>query len=143
MQVQDDLTQTFNQLTQQQLQAALLAMTGDLAKADVLQKRLPGWMINAPSGSLEALERDAWRVEDARATVAERLKQLRPLDDFCNEHLKAYCQERWQVRVDPEKIFSSTVSMSSRGSRSADVCADRHAETAELVAYGAAKFFRG
>ncbi|MBT2374850.1 NEL-type E3 ubiquitin ligase domain-containing protein [Pseudomonas fluorescens] len=103
MQVQDDLTQTFNQLTQQQLQAALLAMTGDLAKADVLKKRLPGWMINAPQGSLEALERDAWRVEDARATVTERLKQLRPLDEFCSEQLKAYCQERWQVTVDPEK----------------------------------------
>ena len=45
MSVQDDLTHTFTQLTQHQLQAALLEMTGDLAKAEVLQKRLPGWMI--------------------------------------------------------------------------------------------------
>ena len=36
MSVQDDLTHTFTQLTQHQLQAALLEMTGDLAKAEVL-----------------------------------------------------------------------------------------------------------
>ena len=43
---QDDLTKTCTQLTQRQLQAALLEITSDLPKAEVLQKRLPGWMIN-------------------------------------------------------------------------------------------------
>ncbi|QLG92186.1 hypothetical protein HZF02_09510 [Pseudomonas yamanorum] len=105
MQAQDDLTKTCTQLTQRQLQAALLEMTGDLAKADVLQKRLPGWMINAPPGLLEALERDASRVEDARAAVEGRLRRLRSLDEFCSEHLKAYCQKQWQVTVDPKKDF--------------------------------------
>lgn len=103
MQAQDDLTKTCTQLTQRQLQAALLEMTGDLAKADVLQKRLPGWMINAPPGLLEALERDASRVEDARAAVEGRLRRLRSLDEFCSDHLKAYCQKQWQVTVDPQK----------------------------------------
>lgn len=103
MQAQDDLTKTCTQLTQQQLQAALLEMTGDLAKADVLQKRLPGWMINAPKGLLEALEKDAERVEEARTAVDGRLRRLRSLDEFCSGHLKAYCQKKWQVTVDPKK----------------------------------------
>ena len=103
MSVQDDLTHTFTQLTQHQLQAALLEMTGDLAKAEVLQKRLPGWMINAPQGVLEALETDGARAEEAGAAVADRLRSLRPLDEFCNERLKAYCQAQWQVTVEPKK----------------------------------------
>jgi len=103
MQTQDDLTKACTQLTQRQLQAALLEMTGDLAKADVLQKRLPGWMINAPKGLLEALEKDAVRVEDARVAVEGRLRRLQSLDEFCSEHLKAYCQRQWQVTVDPKK----------------------------------------
>ncbi len=103
MQAQDDLTKTCTQLTQQQLQAALLEMTGDLAKAEVLQKRLPGWMINAPKGVLEALEKDASRVEDARIAVEGHLRRLRSLDEFCSEHLQAYCRRQWQVTVDPKK----------------------------------------
>ncbi|SEN05196.1 Leucine rich repeat-containing protein [Pseudomonas sp. ok272] len=103
MPTQDDLTHALTQLTQQQLQAALLDMTGDLAKAQVLQKRLPGWMVNAPPGVLEALETDASQVEEARDAVAGRLRRLRSLDEFCSAHLKAYCQARWQVSVDPEK----------------------------------------
>jgi len=103
MQVQNGLTHTLTQLTQQQLQAALLDMTGDLAKAEVLQKRLPGWMINAPPGVLEALENDASRVEEARAAVEVRLKPLRSLDEFGSQQLKAYCQAQWQVTVDPKK----------------------------------------
>ncbi|CAM3112583.1 Leucine rich repeat-containing protein [Pseudomonas gessardii] len=103
MQAQDDLAKACTQLTQQQLQAALLEMTGDLAKADVLQKRLPGWMIDAPKGLLEALEKDAARVEEARAAVEGRLRRLRSLDEFCSGHLRAYCQKKWQVTVDPTK----------------------------------------
>lgn len=103
MQAQDDLTKICTQLTQQQLQAALLEVTGDLAKADVLQKRLPGWMINAPKGLLEALERDASRAEDARVAVEGRLRRLRALDEFCSAYLKAYCQKQWKVTVEPEK----------------------------------------
>ncbi len=103
MQEQEDLTETCTELTQRQLQTALLGMTGDLAKADVLQKRLPGWMINAPKGLLEALEKDAAWAEDARVAVEGRLRRLRSLDEFCSEHLKAYCQKKWQVTVDPQK----------------------------------------
>lgn len=103
MQAQDDLTKACTQLTQQQLQAVLLEMTGDLAKAYVLQKRLPCWMIDAPKGLLEALEKDAVRVEEARAAVEGRLRRLRSLDEFCSGHLRAYCQKKWQVTVDPKK----------------------------------------
>lgn len=99
----DDLTNTCTQLTQRQLQAALLEITSDLPKAEVLQKRLPGWMINAPKGLLEALERDAWQVDDARAAVEGRLRSLRSLDEFCSGQLKAYCQKQWQVTVEPQK----------------------------------------
>ncbi|XVO85719.1 NEL-type E3 ubiquitin ligase domain-containing protein [Pseudomonas palleroniana] len=103
MQAPDDLTKLCTQFTQRHLQAALLEMTGDLDKAYVLQKRLPGWMINAPRGLLEALEGDASRVEDAKAAVAGHMKPLQALDQFCIERLKAYCLTRWQVTVDPGK----------------------------------------
>lgn len=100
---QDDLTKTCTQLTQRQLQAALLEITSDLPKAEVLQKRLPGWMINAPKGVLEALERDAAQIDEARAAVAGRLLPLRSLDEFCSAQLKAYCQKHWQVTIEPQK----------------------------------------
>lgn len=100
---QDDLTKTCTQLTQRQLQAALLEITRDLPKAEVLQKRLPGWMLNAPKGVLEALEREAAQLDDARAAVAGRLRPLRSLDEFCSAQLKAYCQRQWQVTVEPQK----------------------------------------
>jgi hypothetical protein len=103
MRPQDDLNSKLNQLTQRQLQAALLEMTGDLDKAQVLQKQLPGWMVNAPPGVLDALTRDAAQVADDQAAVAERLKPLQALDEFCNEQLKAYCQTRWQLTVEPKK----------------------------------------
>lgn len=100
---QDDLTKTCTQLTQRQLQAALVEITNDLPKAEVLQKRLPGWMLNAPQGVLEALERDAAQIDEARAAVAGRLRSLRSLDEFCSAQLKAYCQKHWQVTVEPQK----------------------------------------
>lgn len=100
---QDDLTKTCTQLTQRQLQAALLEITHDLSKAEVLQKRLPGWMLNAPKGVLEALEREAAQLDEARAAVAGRLRPLRSLDEFCSAQLKAYCQRQWQVTVEPHK----------------------------------------
>lgn len=100
---QDDLTKTCTQLTQRQLQAALLEITRDLSKAEVLQKRLPGWMLNAPKGVLEALEREAAQLDEARAAVAGRLRPLRSLDEFCGAQLKAYCQRQWQVTVEPHK----------------------------------------
>ncbi|NMX66819.1 hypothetical protein HBO15_05605 [Pseudomonas sp. WS 5111] len=103
MQAQADLTHTFTQLTRQQLQAALLEMTGDLAKAQVLQQRLPGWMINSPPGLLEALERDAAYVEEAKAGVTQHLQALRSLDEFCSEQLQAYGQAQWQVTLEPKK----------------------------------------
>ncbi|MFL1542453.1 NEL-type E3 ubiquitin ligase domain-containing protein [Pseudomonas sp. O39] len=103
MRTQDDLNNKLNQLTQSQLQAALLEMTGDLDKAQVLQKKLPGWMVNAPPGVLDALTRDAARVADAQATAAECLKPLQALDEFCNERLKDYCLTRWQLTVEPKK----------------------------------------
>lgn len=103
MRPQDDLNSKLNQLTQRQLQSALLEMTGDLDKAQVLQKQLPGWMVNAPPGVLDALTRDAARVADAQAVVAEQLKPLQALDEFCSERLKAYCQTRWQLTVEPKK----------------------------------------
>lgn len=103
MRHQDDLNNKLSQLTQSQLQAALLEMTGDLDKAQVLQKQLPGWMVNAPAGVLDALTKDAIQVADAQAAVAERLKPLQALDEFCSERLKQYCTTRWQRVVDPQK----------------------------------------
>ncbi len=103
MRTQDDLNNKLNQLTQSQLQAALLEMTGDLDKAQVLQKKLPGWMVNAPPGVLDALTRDAVRVAEAQAVVTECMKPLRGLDEFCNERLKDYCLTRWQLSVEPKK----------------------------------------
>lgn len=103
MPAQDDLTRTVNQLTQSQLEAALLGMTDDLDKAQVLQQKLPGWMINASHGVLEALEDDAQHVEEQRHVVAGHLQSLASLDSFCEEHLKAYCTTQWQLAVQPKK----------------------------------------
>lgn len=103
MRPKDDLNNKLNQLTQRQLQAALLEMTGDLDKAQLLQKKLPGWMVNAPPGVLQALEREVVQVAGAQASVAERMKPLQALDEFCNERLKDYCQTRWQLTLEPKK----------------------------------------
>ena len=103
MSTQDDLTHVFTQLTQQQLQSALLEMTADLDKAQVLQKKMPGWMINAPDSVLAALERDAALVEVPKAEFARLLARLQPLDAFCEAHLTAYCQANWNITVRPKK----------------------------------------
>ncbi|WP_421557958.1 NEL-type E3 ubiquitin ligase domain-containing protein [Pseudomonas canadensis] len=103
MSAQDDLTHVFTQLTQQQLQSALLEMTADLDKAQVLQKKMPGWMINAPDSVLAALERDAALVEVPKAEFARLLARLQPLDAFCEAHLTAYCKTNWNITVRPKK----------------------------------------
>lgn len=143
MRTQDDLNNKLNQLTQSQLQAALLEMTGDLDKAQVLQKKLPGWMVNAPPGVLDALTRDAVRVAEAQAVVTECMKPLRGLDEFCNERLKDYCLTRWQLSVEPKRCFYSCGQRIRKRALATQVCENGEAGAGQPAACGDAEFLGG
>lgn len=87
-------------MTRDELDGALLDLTGDLDKAQVLHKTLPHWMVQAPSSVMEALEEDYRRSEAARRNLASRLKQLKPLDTFCTSKLRAYLVQKGHAELD-------------------------------------------
>ncbi|MCM2360554.1 NEL-type E3 ubiquitin ligase domain-containing protein [Pseudomonas sp. SR18] len=87
---QHSLAQVTHPLTQDQLLGALLEITGDLDKAMVLQATLPPWLIKAKPEVLKALEDDYRDSQFPRERALRLLKQIKPLDEFCREKLKAY-----------------------------------------------------
>ncbi|PRA31419.1 NEL-type E3 ubiquitin ligase domain-containing protein [Pseudomonas poae] len=88
------LTQATAPLTQDQVQAALLDITGDLDKALVLEKTIPVWLLKAQPEFLRAIE-DAYRdSQRPRERVARLLKQLQPIDEFCRQLLKAFLMSK-------------------------------------------------
>lgn len=77
-------------VTRDELDAALLDMTGDLDKVQVLHQTLPHWMLDAPPGSLAAVEQAYLDSEAPRQRLEQRLGRLQPLHEFCTAKLQEY-----------------------------------------------------
>ncbi|MGF6099212.1 NEL-type E3 ubiquitin ligase domain-containing protein [Pseudomonas sp. 18175] len=77
-------------VTRDELDAALLDMTGDMDKVKVLHETLPHWMLDAPSESLAAVEQAYLDSAGPRQRLAQRLARLQPLDSFCTTKLHEY-----------------------------------------------------
>ncbi|MBO0495433.1 NEL-type E3 ubiquitin ligase domain-containing protein [Pseudomonas sp. Marseille-Q1929] len=87
-------------MTRDELDGALLDLTGDLDKAQVLHKTLAHWLVKAPSSVLDALEEDYRRSEAARRNLESRLKRLEPLDTFCIDKLNEYLAQKGHKGLD-------------------------------------------
>ena len=95
-----DLYTLTSPMTKDELDSALLDMTADLDKAQVLHKTLAHWMVQAPSSVLVALEEDYRRSESARSNLEGRLQRLRPLHTFCLRKLKEYLAKKGHTDLD-------------------------------------------
>lgn len=95
-----DLYTLTEPVTKDELDAALLEMTGDLGKARVLHNTLPGWMLNAPLPALTALEDTYRRSNVERQNLQQRLNRLQPLDQFCIDKLSRYLAEKGHPELD-------------------------------------------
>lgn len=105
MTVKRDLYKFVEPVTKEELDSALLDMTGDLNKADVLNATLPLWLIKAKSSTLSALERAYAHAQEPHGRMRARLSQLQPLDSFCAEKLGAYLLSRGHDDVDIKRDF--------------------------------------
>lgn len=85
-----DLYQLTAPVTAAELDAALLDMTGDLDKAQVLHETLPHWMVEAPPDTLAAVEQAYLDSEFPRQRLEQRMSRLQSLDDFCRTKLHEY-----------------------------------------------------
>lgn len=95
-----DLYQLTAPVKGEELDSALLDMTGDLDKARVLHSTLPGWMIQAPSHTLGALERAHASSQGPRRRLKELLAKLQPLDQFCAQKLQEYLASQGHPELD-------------------------------------------
>lgn len=97
-----DLTQALAPVAGDQLMAALLDITGDLDKAQVLHDTLPAWLVKADSHVLQAIEQAYADSERPRETLHRLLNRLQPLDKFCAERLKAFLDGKGHGGLDIE-----------------------------------------
>lgn len=90
-------------LTPEQYLEAYLEHTGDLDKAQVLQKNIPGWLSNADEKVVQALDATFTQRHLCYARAAEVLARITPLDTFCQQALTSLLTEKWKVEVDVER----------------------------------------
>lgn len=102
---QPDLYEFVEPVTREELDSALLEMTGDLDKSKVLHSTLPLWLIEAPSSTLAALERAHQSAEAPCRRLQARLARLQPLDGFCVEKLEAYLISRGHSDLDLRRDY--------------------------------------
>lgn len=97
---QPDLYELVAPVSKEALDSALLDMTGDLDKANVLRATLPPWLIKAKPSTLSALERAHSSAQAPRLRLQARLDRLQPLDSFCAQKLEAYLISRGHADID-------------------------------------------
>ncbi|HEF4759273.1 TPA: hypothetical protein SAN82_001687 [Pseudomonas putida] len=102
--------------TAQRLEA-LLEHTGDLDKAQVLQASIPEWLATADLKVVQALSAAFEQSFLAQGKVRTVLDKLKPLDEFCKEHLTHVLKEKWLIEVDVERdtLDITTTTYSSIG----------------------------
>ncbi|MGY2374354.1 NEL-type E3 ubiquitin ligase domain-containing protein [Pseudomonas sp. SDO524_S393] len=97
-----DLLDAASPVTQAEMDAALLEMTGDLDKARAVQATLPHWLLDARPQTLRAIEHTHREGEEARRRAGQWLARLQPLDRFCVERLQAFLRSKGVTGVDVE-----------------------------------------
>lgn len=97
-----DLYDLVTPVTEAQVDAALLDLTGDLDKARVLHATLPHWLVHARPKTLSDLEQAHADSEQVRKNLQERLNRLQPLDRFCVDQLKSYLASQGHASLDVE-----------------------------------------
>ena len=92
-------------VTDDELDAALLDMTGDLDKARVLHQTLPHWMVEAPQDTLAAVEQAYLDSAPPRRRLEQRMSRLQSLDDFCNAKLHEYLTSQGHLNVNVRRDY--------------------------------------
>lgn len=95
-----DLSQAVAPVTQDETMAALLGVTGDLDKAQVLYEQLPAWLVKADAEVLHGIERVHALSERPREKLQRLLRRLKPLDQFCRERLGAFLASKGLAGLD-------------------------------------------
>lgn len=90
-------------VTQAQITAALLEITGDLDKARVLQHTLPPWLVSATAQTRQALEAAHASSLQPRERAASLLRRVTPLRSFCAERLNALLAAKGHADLDVER----------------------------------------
>jgi len=89
-------------LTQDDMSAALLDITGDWDKAQVLQNKLPDWFKGADVATRHALLEAQEAGKRPREQAAGLLARIKPLKQFCAEKLKAFLATKGHGVLDVE-----------------------------------------
>ncbi|WP_338576322.1 NEL-type E3 ubiquitin ligase domain-containing protein [Pseudomonas canadensis] len=90
-------------VSEEDVTAALLELTGDLDKAQVLQQKLPAWWKDADAATLQALQQAHEQGQRPREQAARLLGRVKPLKEFCAEKLKAFLVAKGHVALDVER----------------------------------------
>ncbi|MFJ4194237.1 NEL-type E3 ubiquitin ligase domain-containing protein [Pseudomonas sp. NPDC089534] len=89
-------------LTNEQVLAILLDATGDLDTAEVLQERIPSWLLKATAQRITALVQAARELRVSQVKAETGLSRLQPLKAFCASGLTHALQLRWPVAFEVE-----------------------------------------
>ncbi|BDB21045.1 hypothetical protein cym2001_44100 [Pseudomonas sp. CYM-20-01] len=89
-----DLSEVAAGATQDELDRALLDITADLDKAQVLRKTVPHWLVEADASTLTALEQTHIDSKVIRENVRYLLSRLEPLDQYCAERLTNFLRAK-------------------------------------------------
>lgn len=95
-----DLSAVTEPVTEDELLAVVLDMTGDLDKARVLRSTLPPWLVEARPATLAALEQAHRDSQQPRRQLKALLQRVQPLDEFCAERLHTFLLSKGVEQVD-------------------------------------------
>ncbi|MBT1263155.1 hypothetical protein KHP07_22560 [Pseudomonas sp. VS40] len=97
-----DLSAVTDSVTDDELLAVLLDVTGDLDKAQVLRQTLPAWLVEAEPATLAALEKAHADSEQPRRQLEQLLERVQPLNQFCTERLHTFLLSKGVENIDVE-----------------------------------------
>ncbi len=97
-----DSSHAVTPVSEEDVTAALLELTGDLDIALVLQQKLPAWWKDADAATLQALQQAHEQSERPREQAARLLGRVKPLKQFCAEKLKAFLSAKGHASLNVE-----------------------------------------
>lgn len=95
-------TPALTPVSKEAVTAALLEITGDLDKAQVLQQTLPKWWLDAHTDTRQALETAHAQSHPVRERATRLLRRVKPLEQFCSEHLRRFLAAKGHAQLDVE-----------------------------------------
>ncbi|WP_166224647.1 NEL-type E3 ubiquitin ligase domain-containing protein [Pseudomonas atagonensis] len=93
-------------LSQDERRQALLEITGDLDKADVLDQRLPAWLLKADANWIKEVQRAHRQLQPYDARVRKMLQTIESLETYCARLLTQILKETFSVDLD---VFHDTL----------------------------------